>query len=176
MFKLVPRSHLAQSFVSTFLYDGCAISSQKKNKIRKNRDRLKFSHHMHQCQTDRLWAQTQCQFYKSRSDKLSKKSYNLFKFCKTNSGPNLDLIVGWVFLLKSRWTLFYRFKNQENLHCAWIYSLLSNNLPVNTMLAKTKQIAHTCEMQSGSSALQMFPGVYIVIKRSFSAISAGKTL
>ena len=62
MFKLVPRSHLAQSFVSTFLYDGCAISSQKKNKIRKNRDRLKFSHHMHQCQTDRLWAQTQCQF------------------------------------------------------------------------------------------------------------------
>ena len=68
MFKLVPRSHLAQSFVSTFLYDGCAISSQKK---RKNRDRLKFSHHMHQCQTDRLWAQTQCQFYEFRSNKFS---------------------------------------------------------------------------------------------------------
>ena len=116
-------------------------SHRKKNKIRKNRDRLKFSHRMHQCQTDRLWALTQCQFYKFSSNKL-------FRFYKNIS---CDLIVGFFLCVFQMNSLFYKYKSQENLHCSWIYSLLSNNLPVNTMLAKTKQIAHTCEMQSGSS-------------------------
>ena len=57
--KLLPRSHLAQSFVSTFLGPKSALPRGAKT--------TKFSHRMHQRQTD------QCELITRRSQTLAQR-------------------------------------------------------------------------------------------------------
>ena len=97
MFKLVPRSHLAQSFVSTFLCYGMILA--KKSKRKKNWDRLKFSHRMHQCQTDRFTNNLPCEY-------VEKTKTN-----NTHLWMNVQYTLGQNHFLKSRSNFLCRFTN-----------------------------------------------------------------